>query len=635
MNSVEVKYGSELHTNIIKAIRDRKKASSSKMDEFKRQWDDADDSMRAYIPEKEIDRKRKDRRRYNGKPQYVTIEVPYIYAQVMTAHTYYSTVFLDRSPIWQFTGRHGETQDSIDAVEAVMHYQSTIGEQIPVLYNWLYDWARYNLGVVGLYWHKEVKRIIQYVDMPVTLMGVPVPLAKPKRVRQEQEIPGYVGNKLYNVRPHDFFPDPRVPIWRFQDGEFCITQSNVGESEILNEAAANPGYYINLAEMKKRAKEKAEKGEEQNQGSPRVSLPLTGTEADVHIPGARFFLLEDMYIKLVPASWGLGPSKKVEMWCFTVADKEVVVKAHPLGCLHDKFPFAIVEGNFGSESFAKQGLIEMIRPMTDIITWLVNTHFYNVRKTLNDTRLVDPTAVVIKDLERTMEEEGGIIRLKPEAYGRDVRSFMMQLQTTDMTRTHMTDVAIIEQMIQKCSGVMDNIMGVQSAASRKSATEARISSGYAIARLKTPAGYNSHLGFSPLSQMMVSNTQQFLDVERQYAIAGETLMTAKKYLNVSPDSIAGFFDYVPVDPTMPVDPQAKANFWKELLIQMARVPQFAMQWDLGAMISHMMKLQGERNIDRFRINVLPPGVQPQGMPIGVPGAPAAAGPNSPGSSGGA
>src|SRR5690606_41679232 len=99
---------------------------------------------------------------------------------------------------------------------------------------------------------------------------------------------------------------------------------------------------------------------------------------------------------------------------------------------------------------------------------------YNVRKTLNDTRLVDPTAVVLKDLQAAIDGAGGIVRLKPTAYGRDVRTFLMQLQNFDATRTHIGDIQFIERMLQTCGGVVENIIGQQSSSSRKSATETQI-----------------------------------------------------------------------------------------------------------------------------------------------------------------
>ena len=109
----------------------------------------------------------------------------------------------------------------------------------------------------------------------------------------------------------------------------------------------------------------------------------------------------------------------------------------------------------------------------------------------------------------------------------------------------------------------------------KSATEAWIASGFSTSRLKVPSEYNSALGWSPLAQMMLMNTQQLMTAEQKYSIAGNTMDQAKAFMEVDPAKISGFYNFVPVDGTMPIDRLAQANFWKELLMQMARVPQLA------------------------------------------------------------
>ena len=598
MISVELKVGTELHDRLKAAVLERYKYSKRKMKDFHQQWSDADDSMRAYIPETELDKKKKDKKKYSGEVDYVTLEVPYTYAQVMTAHTYWASVFLSRQPIWQFTGRHGEAQDSVMAVEAVMDYQLKAGGQLPWLYNWLYDLARYSLGIVGTYWEEEEISVSKILMEKPTLLGVPLPGAKERRVWKTEVLKGYVGNRLYNVSPYDFYPDPRVPICNFQTGEFCIRETSEGTSTLLSTQAQSPGYYINLKE----ALEKQKSGDmDRESGSSNIERPYR--EDNERAPGVGFLNLLECYIKLVPSAWGLSESKRVETWCITLAAKEIIISAKPLGYYHNKFPFAVQEGNFGTDSFVKLGTVEIIRPLTDVMTWLFNSHFYNVRKALNDTRVVDPSRVVMKDVMKPLP--GGIIRLKPEAYGTDTRQAIFQLQNTDVTRSHINDTMFVEQMLQRVSGIVDNLMGAQNSSGRKTATEVRTANGWGASRLKVPAEYNSALGWDPLAQMMLQNTQQLLDLERKYQIAGSTLDQAAKFVAVTPEQIAGFYDFVAVDGTLPVDRLAQANFWKELLMQMARVPELAMQWDIGGMLAHTMKLQGERNVDRFRIQVQP------------------------------
>lgn len=621
MISLQIAPNSELHKRLKEAVLKRYRYSKRKMKDYHKQWDEADESMKAYIPEKELDAKKRHEKKTKGEVDYVTLEVPYTYAQVMTAHTYWSSVFLSRSPVWQFTGRHGEGQESVQAVEAVMDYQLKVGYQLPWLYNWLYDLARYSLGVIGCYWEEEERVVSSIVEEQPTLLGVPLP-GKPKRVRKEEIIKGYVGNRLYNVSPYDFYPDPRVPICNFQKGEFCIRETSEGTSNLLSTASQSPGYYINLKE----AFEAAKRGDvEREEGSSQMEYPDREGE---NAPGVGFVGLLECYLKLIPSQWGLGESKRVEIWCITLAAKEVVVAARPLGFYHNMFPFGVNEGSFGADAFIKAGIVEIIRPLTDVMTWLFNSHFYNVRKALNDTRVVDPSRIVMKDLQKPTP--GGIIRLKPEAYGSDVRTAVHQLTNVDVTRSHVNDTMFVEQMLQRVSGIVDNIMGAQSASGRKTATEVRTSTGWSTNRLKVPAEYNSALGWDPLAQMMLSNTQQLMDLTRKYQIAGSTLDQATRFVEVNPEQIAGFYDFVPVDGTLPIDRLAQANFWKELLMQMSRVPQLAMQWDLGAMLAHTMKLQGERNIDRFRINLAPPQQLAAGaqagnvIPLGGAGGPRAA-----------
>lgn len=590
----KLKFGGKLHTDILTAIRERKTLSKQKMTNFHKQWDDADDSMRAYIHERDTDKKRKDKKKYQGEVDYITLEVPYTFAIIMTAHTYYTSVMLSRAPIWQFSGRHGETQDSVMAVEAVMDYQLKAGQQLPVLYNWLYDMARYSLGIVGCYWDREEKVVCSYNQVPNTVLGLPFPGTKLQK--KEEILLGYEGNKLFNIRPYDFYPDPRVAMWKFQDGEFCIRDTSEGYHSIIAAAHTNPGYYVNLTELGNRLKDRSN---DRPQGSSRVELPLQPGEAS-NAPGPGFVKITDAYVKLIPSVWGLGDSKRVEVWCFHIAEDAVVIRAAPLGLYHNKFPFALMEGNFGSEEFAKFGMLEIIRPLTDILTWLVNSHFYNVRRVLNNQLIVDPSKIVTKDLTKPGQR---VIRLKPSAYGQDVRTAVFQLQHVDVTRSHMGDIAVIEQMIQRVSSVVDNVMGMVNQSGRKTATEVRSSTGYSTSRLKTPVEYNSALGFDPLSQMMLANTQQLMSKERMFAAAGNTMETAQRFFTAGPQQIAGDYDFVSIDGTLPVDRLAQANLWKEMLGQMAKSPQAAMSWDINGMLAHAMKLAGERNIDRFRIQI--------------------------------
>lgn len=595
---IELKYGSKKHDFIKDAVLDRRNYSRTKMADYHKRWNDADDTMRAYIPERDIDEQRKAEREYEGKIEFVQLEVPYNYAICMTFVTYMSSVFMGRAPVYQVTGRHGETQDRVLAMEALLDYQLHVGRHLVPLFNWIYDMAKYGVGIVGNYWDEDFITMSRIVEAPTMLqeLGMEVP-GKTQKKRVIERIPSYMGSRCFNVRPYDWYPDPRRSIVEFQRGEFCGRDVNIGWHELSDSG------YFNLEVLRKKGLNRGPSSSDREAGSARVELPygFSGDDAEGgSSPGPADLLLHEMVINIPPKAWGLGESDAIEKWVFTVANDEVVIGARPLGLYHNKFPYAVQQYEIGTYEHIKRGQFDFTRPLTDVLTWLFNTHFYAVRSALNDKRVVDPSRVVMADV---VNLDRNVIRLKPEAYGQNPKDAVHQLQVTDPTQQHIASSQYVEQMIQRVTGVVDNLMGVVNTGGRKTATEVRTASGLATNRLKTQAEYNSALGWSELLAQIISNTQQFYDIEQKYKIAGN--LVNAQMVEVSPETITGFFDFVPVDGTLPIDRLAQANFWKELILQLGQAPQLAMGWDLGGMLAHAMMLQGERNVDRFKIQVSP------------------------------
>ena len=259
------------------------------------------------------------------------------------------------------------------------------------------------------------------------------------------------------------------------------------------------------------------------------------------------------------------------------------------------------------------------------MTWLINTHFYNVRKTLNDQFVVDPSRIVMKDM--LDPNPGKLIRMKPSAYGQDVRTMITQMQTQDVTRSHLNDSEVITDMLQRVSGVNDNLMGMVNLG-RRTATEVRSSTTFGVNRLKTQTEYWSAQGMSPFCQKLIQSTQQFYDADKAFRIVGDTAGNGTNtFIDVSPDDIAGFYDFTPVDGTLPVDRYAQVNLWGTLMGQVAQFPQIMQQYDFARIFAFVAQLAGLKNISQFKVQVMPDqGLQGAAaggnvIPIGGPGGP--------------
>jgi hypothetical protein len=278
-------------------------------------------------------------------------------------------------------------------------------------------------------------------------------------------------------------------------------------------------------------------------------------------------------------------------------------------------------------SLFSRGMLELLEPMNQTMEWLLNSHFFNVRSALNNQFLVDPSKVVMKDIEDP--EPGKLIRLKPAAYGQDVRTMLAQFQVQDVTRSNLNDTDVIGSLAQRMVGVTDNVMGMMNNGGRRTATEVRTSSTFGINRLKTNCEWMSATGFMPLATKLTVSTQQLYDLQRKYRIVGDMAQWGEKYLNIAASDIQGFFDFTPVDGTMPVDRFAQVNLWQQMLGSISKIPQIMGSYDIPKIFGYVAQLGGIKNINQFRVQVVPDAaLQAQAQQGNV--VPLRANPNEPG-----
>lgn len=614
--SLDISYKSPLHTKLLERLDKRYRLSAERMQKLHTQWMKAEDDFVAYAPTKDVDALRTAKRENSGIQDYTTIILPYSYSMMMSAHSYWTSVFLGRSPIWQFSGRHGESEQQTQALEALMDYQVQVGRQMLPYYFWLLDAAKFGLGVVGEYWCEEQNYVSRNVMMPgKTILGME--LTKPKAQLQTEVIPGYQGCKLFNIRPYDYFPDPRVPLWDMQRGEFVGHHNEVGWNEIYRKAQSGEFIKGNCDVLKRKLFDGGTQGMTGRvEGSPRANLPNSTEDvlnlSDLGDTGPYGLLTQ--YVDLVPSEWGVGESSYPEKWVFTSAvqgrrattsaagNLKVILGAKPLGAYHNKFPASIIQMEPDAYALTTRGMPEVTRPLQRAMDWLLNVHMYNVRNALNIQFLLDPGRVVMGDFKNPLP--GGGIRLKQAAWGTDPRTVMAQMPVQDVTRGNIMDMQYLDQFAQKALGINDAIMGQINTGGRKTAAEVRSSSTFGVNRQKTVSEFFSASGFDPLAELMVSDSQQWYQGDQKFKIVGDLAqMAGPSFMSVKPEDIAGFFNFVPVDGTLPIDRFAQANLWKEIMLAMKQMPQLAMEYDLGKIFAWTAQLAGLKNINQMKLNM--------------------------------
>lgn len=606
-STLKVPRDSPLHQKLVRRISSRvllaRKGHQRQYDAWRR----AEDTTLAFVHETTKDAARRTNRD-QGNPTYTTIQIPYSYALLMAAHTYWTSVFFARSPIHQFAGRHGEGEMQVQAMEALIGYQVEVGAMVAPYYVWLYDAGKYGHGVLGHYWERQKLHYGSLVEMADPVSG------QTKLWQTTQEVIGYEGNRAYNKSPWDFMHDPRVALKDFQKGEFVCSRCRLGWNDILRRKDA--GYFNENVKLLRG--HLTDRG--RSEGSDQLLRPqfdmTTGMEDDDdsrnnHPAGCTFW---EVYVDLIPDEWGLGSGLKFpQKWCFTITeDLEIVVGASPLGLIHCQFPFDVLECEVEGYGVYTRGMPEIMSGVQNTIDWLLNTHFFNVRQSINNQFIVDPSKLVVKDIQNT--GPGFIWRLRPEAYGTDISKMFTQVAVQDVTRNHVADFQTMLGIGERTLGVNDQIMGVLSTgANRKTATEVRTSTGFGVNRMKTMTEYMSVSGFSPHAQKLVQSSQQMYSAEQKLRRVGSYAQDAgESFLMVRPEDIGGFFDLVPVDGVLPIDRMAQANLWKELMAGLRMMPpQVSMGYDWSRIFAWVAMLGGLRNINQFRVQVTPDQVLQQ------------------------
>lgn len=597
MLGMKIKYdttSSGMHTRILQAVLDRVRLSESNVSTHYDRWREAEKYYMMYKVKTEKDRQ-SVKAFTDGDTDYTSVVMPYSYAMLLTAHTYMVNVFLNRPTVFQVDGINGDGVEKEMALEAMLQYQVRQGEMEVPLFIWLLDALRYGIGIVGNYWCNEIIPQSYIVEEKEVIDGIET--GKTKKVLKYRTKKGYEGNKGFNVLPYDFLPDPRVPYSKLQEGEFVGRKFKISWNELVRREVS--GIYFNVDQCRTllgntQKDDQRHYSMEDSNVMPGVTTNPKGLKTgDVNAI--------EMIIEIVPEEWGLSEGKYPEKWVFTIVEKKVIVGCQPLGYLHNKFPYHVLESEADGYKQESRGLLEVGKPMNDILTWLFDTHMYNKRQVINNQFVVDPSRVVMKDLQSA--KPGKTIRLKPTAYGQDVRSLLSQLPVSDVTMQNYNDSQIVEQQMQRTLGINDDISGRSAPSSRRSATEFRGTTSQSANRLANIAYYFSITGWRSLAKCMIGSTQQMYTTEMKVKVAGDNIKGAES-ITVSPDDIAGNFDITPVDGTMPIDRMAQAQFWMQVLQFTGADPELQMQYRRSDIFSYMARLAGLKGIDKFKMQVI-------------------------------
>lgn len=534
-------------------------------------------------------------------PEPIKVIVPYSYATLHAAATYIYSILFGRRPVFPLLPTRGTVTDKARFMEQALQSNLETSKGYQAGWQLIWDALVYDVGVVRIGWYEDDGNRLEIAN------------------GQRQMVKGlkFAGNKMVPVDPYHFFPDPRVPMHQVNErGDFVFWLTHQSEMTLYDrEYNGQLKWVKEVCDAAKSESVDSELGAVAD-SNRRARI---GTDNTLLRPAGdvvKFIAAREGTVRLVPKDWGLGDSTQSELWKFSFTRKQIM-QAQPLGMAHDKHPVAVAEPTSFGHEFGGLSFADFIGPFQDMISWLVNSRMENVRTVVNNQFIVDPGRVEMQDLRTPAP--GKAIRLKQAAIGSDVSEAIQQLSVVDVTQGHFQDMQLLRLLGDACSGINDNMRGIQTAGGRRSATEARMAMQAGASRLSQMAVNISSQSMSDICDQMILNIQQFMPDEMWIELSGDEDNPGGSTL-LKPDMIAGSFNYQISDGSLPYDKMAMIETWKEVMMAVMQDPELRQRKDVVKIFDYIAVLGGAKNIKQFDRQQQPgfaPGQPPAGaLPVG-------------------
>lgn len=543
--------------------------------------------------------------------------VPMTHTQVQTFVSFATMLLTQRDYLFELSGSGVEDEKPAKIGQACLQrdleYNKFQGILLP---QFLTDVARFGLGIFKSQWRKDTIPVQQMVPDPQFRPNLGMPMGtQPPMVPQWVPKTKYLGNGIEVVSPYRWFPDTRLPLTRYRDGEFCADENEYSMSR--------------LAEMEAQGEMAGVKFIPRLPDDAFTDRDFSGIDRETNSrydptinprDSAHFALLTEVCLRCNPSKTLIGdgvvidPTLDADVICmFVIANDGRIVKISDSGYSHNEFLHDAAQFFNDQNRLINHGIAELLGPMQDVIDWLMNSRITNVRKSVQNFFVVDPKSVNMQD----MKDRNPVIRLNSTVPdGMAIDNFIKQLAVSDVTAGHVNDMGVIKNFAEESTGMQDNLLG-QYSTGRRSARESSNVNANAAGRVITPIKGLWDGAILPLGRKMLANLQQGLDEDQLVRIIGlqrfiqyaqqvdpmtkSTPITS--FIPVDKSSLVGNYDFLVFEGTLPSQRLATAASVLQLGEMIMKNPMaiFALNLDPQLLVMEWLELQGIRNAERFQL----------------------------------
>lgn len=600
---VRLRYDSPLHAKLQPILADMIRESKEHIDQRDDDWTRVDEHLRLYINLERAARSG-DKGVVTGKTRSLkenpftrAIAIPMSYYTIMTRMVQLYAIFTQTDPMRHLQPVAGEDKRMARFHEIVLQRDAMLSQLSLQIWQALYDQERY--GVCAWFDTWEEKYGWTYQMDPLMM----------QKKRAYKML--YEWNSIKTIDPRCLLPDPNRSIIDVQN------MNRIGHWEIINwlelnkrKLEDNRGPFFNVDQARKVATVHSK----QSRSTGRwMEGDFDDSKVHDKYPDLE---VQHLQVKIIPKEWSLSETTEEEIWWFSLAEEDVIIRAHPCVYDHNEFSYSIAQGDPDFHSPFVPGMGQMLIGAQDLVTWLISSHIANVRKTVNDQVIYNSD--LLEEADILSPGPARHIRLTTEGKLLHKRGIMPisqmygQFAITDITGSHINTAQAIINQIQRMSATPDTVQGMP-LPTKRTLGEIEQSTGNATMRIGTTAQLIDALLMKPTTERNVINRQQFTSLEQAYRIGGRLAEELRvDEISIKPDDLYGRFDYVVKTPTLAADPARNIQLWGSLLQIIASSPQLTQpradgrQINMHKVFNEYLKISGVNYLDDFYDEVPPP-----------------------------
>lgn len=615
---------SEEHAALLKEGKRLINISRSEMSKNYTKWDQNDAVFRSRRASDKEDRSAVDK----GQPQKMIVGLTQ--AQVMTFVAFCVMGVTQNQRFFELEPVGSEDNPLREPMELILERDTRKNHWSTFLVQFFLDIGKFAIGAAEICYKEDYR----YIRLPQTETTADAFGGQSEKTTDSWvKIPTFCGNRVVNISPYRFYPDTRVPLPRYQEGEFCGSEDFWSLSSLQSDASG----LFNLDVIPKMDNKQIETRKKITRGdwsgfelreNPQVSTnDPAAADVNAYVKSGSVAVTK-IVLDMIPAEFTvqgkkavLGPEKFPVRYILWYGNDATILKFEEATYLHHQFPYILGEFLPDQHQTINEGLADNCDQVTSLITWLINAHVTSVRSTIDSKFIVDPAGIDIKSLE----SRSPYIFLRKNASQTGIDRYIKQFQVTDVTQMFMDDAGKLKTLLEAITGFSEMMQG-QSSAGRRSATQDRVVAQSGSARGKCTLMGIWDLAFEPLGKQLLINNRQEMDFDTFSRIVGKvptdkinpdtqmawTSEELYALFHADPLTLATDEQFFTFDGTLPSEKSYLAQSLQEILMQMLQNPQIAAVMGYGpAQFRQLFD-------DIYNLRGVTPGMLPPSNPLPAP-----------------